>query len=226
MSLERVLEPEVMDSDAEAISYDAMDHSEVNERFVADLIQWLPVGEQLSPALDLGTGTARIPMEWCKTVPNAKVIATDLAASMLELASTNIAAAGFRDRIELCQCDAKSLPFQDDQFPLVFSNSIIHHIPDPVAALREIARVAGRWIFVRDLMRPATNADVIRLVAMYAGNESDHAKQMFDDSLRAALSLEEIRQWVAGIGFDPASVRATTDRHWTWATKVAPATGS
>ena len=35
--LARTLEPEVMDTAQEASDYDAMDHSEVNARFVADL---------------------------------------------------------------------------------------------------------------------------------------------------------------------------------------------
>ncbi len=39
---------------------------------------------------------------------------------------------------------------------------------------------------------------------------------MFDDSLRAALTLDEIRALVESLGFDPASVQATSDRHWTW----------
>jgi hypothetical protein len=39
---------------------------------------------------------------------------------------------------------------------------------------------------------------------------------MFDDSLRAALDLTEIRALVAELGFDPLGVEATTDRHWTW----------
>ena len=36
--LPRVLEPEVMDSPEEARDYDAMDHAEVNRRFVADFL--------------------------------------------------------------------------------------------------------------------------------------------------------------------------------------------
>src|SRR5438067_170240 len=39
MPLERILEPEVMDSHEEASDYDAMDHSEVNRRFVDDLLE-------------------------------------------------------------------------------------------------------------------------------------------------------------------------------------------
>jgi hypothetical protein len=62
---------------------------------------------------------------------------------------------------------------------------------------------------------------VARLVETYAGEESDHARQMFEDSLRAALSLDEIRTFVRELGFDAETVRATSDRHWTWNAKKA-----
>jgi hypothetical protein len=42
---------------------------------------------------------------------------------------------------------------------------------------------------------------------------------MFEDSLRAALSLDEIRQLVEQLGFAPDCVQATSDRHWTWAAR-------
>ena len=39
---------------------------------------------------------------------------------------------------------------------------------------------------------------------------------MFDDSLRAALSLSEVRAMVSSLGFEAETVQATSDRHWTW----------
>ena len=39
---------------------------------------------------------------------------------------------------------------------------------------------------------------------------------MFAESLHAALTVDEVPELVAGVGFDPAGVRQTTDRHWTW----------
>jgi hypothetical protein len=39
---------------------------------------------------------------------------------------------------------------------------------------------------------------------------------MFGASLRAALTLVEVRAQVIALGFDPAGVQQTTDRHWTW----------
>jgi ubiquinone/menaquinone biosynthesis C-methylase UbiE len=94
----------------------------------------------------------------------------------------------------------------------------VHHIPDPRAVFAEIARVAapGVTIFVRDLLRPADEATLKQLVRTYAGDANARQQKMFAESLHAALALDEVRALVAGVGFDPAGVRQTTDRHWTW----------
>jgi ubiquinone/menaquinone biosynthesis C-methylase UbiE len=249
--LHRVLEPEVMDTAAEAIDYDAMDHSAVNRLFVTDflfaaLAAGLPVdrepmsGERvarsgdrpqrlgtLSPVeiLDLGTGTAQIPIELCRRAPSPRVTAVDLAAEMLEVAKMNVKSAGLADRIRLERIDAKRLPYRDGQFDAVISNSIVHHIPQPAGALAEAVRVVrtGGLLFIRDLLRPPDEATLRRLVETYAAACNAHQRKMFDDSLRAALDLNEIRALVADLGFGPESVQATSDRHWTFsAVKQSP----
>ena len=70
-------------------------------------------------------------------------------------------------------------------------------------------------IFFRDLMRPESDDHVRRLVYLHVGGENEHQQQMFEDSLRAALSLEEIQGLVEDLGCDPQTVEATSDRHWT-----------
>ncbi len=218
--LVRVLEPEVMDSPAEARDYDAMDHGEVNRRFVADfLLAQRQAGlSDDSQILDLGTGTALIPIELCLQNPRARVVAIDLAAPMLHLARENIARRGLSERIALQIVDAKRLSFPDAHFSAVMSNSIVHHLPEPRAALAEALRVlkpAG-LVFVRDLARPRDDRQVRDLVDAYTAGCNDHQRQLFEASLRAAHCVEEIRRLVAQLGFDPASVQATSDRHWTW----------
>jgi len=81
-----------------------------------------------------------------------------------------------------------------------------------------MVRVAapGGVLFVRDLLRPEDDAAVTRLVAAYAGDANAHQQKMFGDSLRAALTLDEVRGLVAALGFPREGVRQTTDRHWTW----------
>ena len=215
MSLQRVLEPEVMETDEEALDYDRMDHREVNTTFVRDM---LAVGPIDGNVLDVGTGTAQIPVEFCRQTEDAYVLAVDLAVSMLDLAKYNIAANGFEHRIGLEQIDAKEMPFEDEMFDAVMSNSIVHHIPDPSHVLSEAVRVAkqGGLIFFRDLLRPDSDEMVEQLVRTYAGEENDHQRKMFDDSLRAALDMSEIRALVEQLGFAPETVQPTSDRHWTW----------
>jgi ubiquinone/menaquinone biosynthesis C-methylase UbiE len=225
MTLKRVLEPEVMDTIQEAQDYDAMDHGEVNRRFVADLLEFLPADPLPDDAetLDLGTGTAQIPVELCLRRGDCRVVAVDLATNMLDLAVYNIEVAGVVDRIMLQHVDAKRLPFQDGRFLCVMSNSIVHHIPEPIVALREAVRVlaAGGWIFFRDLLRPANDAKVAQLVTTYAGQENAFQRQLFEQSLRAALDLDEIRDLIRQLGFSADTVRSTSDRHWTWAAQKA-----
>src|SRR5262245_36313513 len=176
--LPRVLEPEVMDSAEEARDYDAMDHASVNRAFAAD---FLAVWDGRNPILDCGTGTAQIPIELCRQSSAAQVVGVDLARHMLEVGVQNVQRATLQDRVELRQCDAKQLPFEGAWFGAVMSNSIVHHIPEPRHVLAEMVRVTvpGGLLFVRDLMRPADEVALQRLVAAYTGGTNAHQKQMF-----------------------------------------------
>ena len=214
--LPRVLEPEVMDSAAEAHDYDAMDHRQVNERFVDDLLRFRPIAGRV---LDVGTGTAQIPIALCRRAAAIQVVAIDAAQHMIDLGFLNVHSAGLADRIGLERCDAKHLPYADGAFDAVVSNSIVHHIPRPETVLAEMVRVvrANGAIFVRDLARPADDTTLRRLVQQYAGDANAHQQKMFADSLHAALTVEEIRDLVGALGFPIGSVQMTSDRHWTWA---------
>ena len=153
--LPRVLEPEVMDTPEEARDYDAMDHSAVNRVFVAD---FLAAWDGRGPVLDVGTGTAHIPIEFCRQWPTGSVVAVDAAAHMLAVARDQRRAGRARraDRLHLVDAKADAVR-RPASFAAVMSNSIVHHIPDPRTVFAEIARVAapGATIFVRDLLRPA-----------------------------------------------------------------------
>jgi len=238
MPLQRILEPEVMDSPEEATDYDAMDHRDVNRRFVEDLINArlkmegarLPAspmdGSTLSfdleslqiDVLDLGTGTAQIPIELCRRYPFCRVMAADAAISMLEVARYNLEIASLTQRIELVHIDAKKLPWEEPLFDVVMSNSIVHHIPEPIHVLREAVRVVrqGGLLFFRDLLRPDSEPELSRLVETYTAGANEHQQRMLAESLNAALSLEEIRALVASLGFAAEGVQQTSDRHWTW----------
>lgn len=214
MMLVRVLEPEVMDSAQDALEYDSMDHATVNHVFADDFLSAHP---DTSNILDVGTGTARIPIEICHRDRAAHVVAIDLSPSMLDLAQANVAIEGLSERIRLRLVDAKHSPFADSQFSAVISNSIVHHIPEPRLVLAEMVRVvrSGGLIFVRDLLRPPDRDTLEHLVEIYAAGASQHQQKLFADSLAAALSIDEIRGLASAVGIDPQTVSATSDRHWT-----------
>jgi ubiquinone/menaquinone biosynthesis C-methylase UbiE len=145
------------------------------------------------------------------------VTAVDLSAEMLKVAARNVAQGAMGERIRLRRVDAKALPYADRSFSAVISNSIVHHIPEPKGVLAEMLRVLrpDGLLFVRDLLRPANIDEVDRLVDAYAGLANAHQRQMFRDSLCAALTLDELAEILAGLSIPRSSLRQTSDRHWT-----------
>ena len=223
--LTRRLEPEVMDTVEDAHDYDTMDHSTVNRVFVDDLLTFanqcgfqarLSDAQRPLNVLDVGTGTALIPIELCRREIACRITAIDLAAEMLKLADLNIARANLAGQIQAEQIDAKRMPYAAGAFDAVISNSIVHHIPEPRAVFTEMLRVLrpSGVLFVRDLLRPQSLADIDHLVATYAGRENAHSQQLFRDSLHAALSLSEVRELVVEMGIAAAAVQKSSDRHW------------
>lgn len=230
MTLKRTLEPEVMDSAEDAMQYNDMDHSEVNQNFVDDLIVLLRTDQCLADrladdqsdlidVLDVGTGTALIPALLCEQESAFRVMAIDMAVNMLDLAAYNVEACSRPDRIQLAKVDAKEMGYDAEMFEVVISNSIVHHISKPEKCLAEMVRVLKRGgaMFVRDLMRPDDERTLESIVENYAGKETEYSQRLFRESLHASLSLVEIRQVVSELGWEPEGVQATSDRHWTWA---------
>ena len=216
--LPRTLEPEIMDSDAEADEYDAIDHQAVNEAFAED---FLAVGNVGTDCLDLGTGTALIPIEICQRDSDIRIMAMDASKPMLELARYRLELANLTHRIVLHYGDVNELCFDANYFDAVVSNSLLHHLPEPVRMLAEAWRVlrSNGLLFVRDLVRPDTDREVEALVETHADGESELSKQLLRQSFQAALRLDEIRSLLVKLGIDPQAVQMTSDRHWTLAVR-------
>jgi ubiquinone/menaquinone biosynthesis C-methylase UbiE len=217
-----------MDTALEADDYDAMDHAAVNTTYVGDLLAvWQPRAEVATRVLDVGTGTALIPLEIAKNLQHAHILGIDLASHMLAVAQRNVELANLNGRVSLANMDAKALPLSE-HFDAVVSNSVVHHIPEPVTVLRVMrARTKPDGVlFVRDLVRPNSVAEIERLVTMYSGLRPseivaaarwDRQRELFAASLHAALSLEEIRAVAEAIDIPSTCVQLTSDRHWTLA---------
>ncbi len=212
--MRRTPEPPPLSPYLEAAEYHAMDHGEVNRRFVDDLA-CAAVGPQV---VDLGCGPGAIAIELCHRFDSVQVLAIDSEVEMLEIAKREIDIAGLLDRITLQHADVCVMDEYDDEMTdTVISNSLLHHLDEPRLGLQSAIRLLrpGGRLFIRDLFRPSSLEETERLVALHVGEENENAQQLFRQSLLAALTLEEIREIAGGLGIAAEHVQMTSDRHWT-----------
>jgi len=203
-----------MDTWEEAVDYDAMDFVEVNTAFAQRAIELGPLAAKV---LDAGTGTARIPILLCQMKPQWRVWGVDLAQNMLQIGCQHIEQTGLQNQILLELVDAKQLPYENGHFEMVISNSLVHHLPDPLPFFLELKRVLqpNGAILIRDLIRPPDQATMNRLVESIGTEYSENQKKLFRDSLQAALTLDEVNQLISQVGLQGVRVYQSSDRHWT-----------
>jgi SAM-dependent methyltransferase len=226
--MNRQPEKEVMDGGAEAAAYAAADFSTVNDAFADRLID-LSGNVQTAVAVDLGAGPCDIALRVWRRRPGWRIVAVDGSAAMLRLAKPAIDKAGAGRWIDLLEADALASGLAHGTFDIVYSNSLLHHIRDPIGMWRNMAALLrpGGLLFLRDLCRPATGEEARQIVQRYAGDESELLQKEFFDSLRAAYTVEEVRSQLAAAGLGDLSVLMSSDRHLdVWGRhKGDPATG-
>ena len=99
-------------------------------------------GADMSKALvlDVATGTGRLPLALLsETRFFGRVIGIDISDGMLSRAAEKLR--GYRNRVSLLKCEARSLPFPDMTFDVVSCLETIELLPDAAAHLREFHRV-------------------------------------------------------------------------------------
>lgn len=166
--------------------------------------------------LDLGCGPGTISTDIAAQVAPGQVIGVDVDAGVLERARAN---AGGIDNLWFLQANAYQLGFPDDTFDLAHAHQVLQHLADPVAALRELARVTrpGGTIAVRDADYAALSwypeppglerwRQLYRAVARANGGEPDAGRHLLAWAHAAGLRTVEISSstWTfsAGAGAD------------------------
>jgi SAM-dependent methyltransferase len=86
--------------------------------------------------LDVGCGTGQLTAALAESVGGENVAALDPAAAVVEVCRARVPAADVRVG------SADALPFADAEFDAVFAQLVINLVDDPLAAVREMARVA------------------------------------------------------------------------------------
>jgi cyclopropane fatty-acyl-phospholipid synthase-like methyltransferase len=216
--MERVTEPELMDEEEQARAYSEADFAAPHERFVDLLVAWWPESVATKgPILDLGCGPADVTVRMAKRLPAATIHGVDGSAAMLKYGRARVKAEGLEDRVTLHQALLPRERPPLEKYPVIVSNSLLHHLHDPSSLWGTIHAFGakGARVFVMDLMRPPTMADVTRLVDEHTRGEPDVLRRDFQASLCAAFTMREIRTQLSRAGLDELTLDVVSDRHLT-----------
>lgn len=216
--MERVPEPELMNDEAQARAYAEADFAEPHDMFVRLFREtWPQLANTATRVLDLGCGPADISCRFALACTGCHIDAVDGAGAMLEHGRRLAGRYGVADRIAFFQCHLPvQLPPRRD-YPVIISNSLLHHLAEPGVLWHTIRQCAAprASVFVMDLMRPDSDAAARTMVDHYAGDEPPILQHDFYHSLLAAYTLDEVRDQLRACGLqDSLQVRAVSDRHF------------
>ena len=93
--------------------------------------------------LDVGCGPGTITVDLAARVPEGEVTGIDAASDVLALARQEADRRG-QGNVRFEVGDVYDLGYDDDSFDVVHAHQVLQHLSDPVAALTEMRRVAGR----------------------------------------------------------------------------------
>jgi ubiquinone/menaquinone biosynthesis C-methylase UbiE len=150
-------------------------------RWVADAT---PIGGE-DRVLDAAGGTGALGRFLSRHARACVIL--DVVPEMLEAGERAAADEGRRD-VLFVRGDAADMPFLAGQFDVVVTRFALHHMEDPAAALREMARVCrpGGWMTVVDLVD--------------GGGDHNRLERLRDPSHTRALARGELEEAVAAAG--------------------------
>ena len=215
MIMQRIPEPELMDDPVQAAAYAMADFDEPHSMFIKTFQTRFPGIDIRGNVLDLGCGAADITIRFARAYPGCHLYAVDGAKAMLSEGKARITAEGLEDRIDLIQGVIPRVPLAINDLQAIISNSLLHHLYDPSGIWDCIKKLGNNEvsIFIMDLMRPDSDAEVQRLVNTYAADEPPVLKRDFYNSLYAAFTPAEVAIQLRTASLLHLKIEVISDRH-------------
>jgi trans-aconitate 2-methyltransferase len=198
---------EMMNEEKHAYQWDAEDYSQSSaqqKKWGRELLSKLRLegGERV---LDIGCGDGKITAEIAELLPQGHVVGIDSSEEMINFARDSYP----RDRrpnLDWAVMDARELAF-DAQFDLVFSNAVLHWIPDHKPVLGGIKRSLKPGGKILLQMGGRGNAGKV-VEAMGKRMMTDQWNHYFHDMSipYSFYGPEEYEEWLAEAGLTPLRV--------------------
>jgi SAM-dependent methyltransferase len=207
----RTPEPELMDDQDQVEAYAAADFSTTDAAFADRCVALMGAPARI---LDLGCGPGNIALQLAARLPDAHILGVDGAPRMLDVARQRASALGSSQLHFAHYLVGEPVP-EPGTWDAIVSNSLLHHLHDPMTLWHTIRAAAGpgAHVFIGDLRRPATEAEVDTLVSLYAGDAPPVLQRDFRASLHAAFTPAEIEAQLAVAGLKGLVVEPVGDRH-------------
>lgn len=214
--MQRTPEPELMLDPAQAQAYAAADFAEPHNRFAALLRERLPNLPTVGRALDLGCGPGDVTRRVAEAFPQWTIDAVDGSPAMLACGHQILVECDLASRVTLHELFLPSQRLPHEDYRLVYSNSLLHHMREPSDFWSTVHQAAppGTYVFVMDLLRPANREAAQALVAQYAAEEPEVLRVEFFNSLLAAYHPTEITSQLAAAGLGQLQFEEVSDRHF------------
>ena len=181
--------------------YDLAERSNraVNAAAAARVAQLVPEGARV---LDCAAGTGEFSLAAARRAESG--LCSDLSLSMLKQARKKAKRRGLSN-IDFAQRDVTALPDPDGSFDTVIAANVIHLLPDPRPALRELWRVAapGGRLIVPTYLQGTVGTAYGTMIKIYQGVGFHYEH---------AFTLETYRTLLEGLNLAPVTVEVISGR--------------
>ena len=181
--------------------YDLMEWSnrKVNAAAAKRVAELVPAGGRV---LDCAAGTGEFSLAAAKNA--ASVLCTDQSEAMLARARKKAARKGLTN-ISFARRDITALPDLDGSFDAVIAANVLHLLPEPEIAVRELWRVAapGGRLILPTYLQGTAGAAYGSMIKIYQGVGFHYEH---------AFTPESYREFLEGLGLGPVSVEVIPGR--------------
>lgn len=214
--MQRRVEPELMESAAQARAYAEADFEAPHSRLVDLFRERFPAAPAEARVLDLGCGPGDVALRFAAAFPGWRIDGVDGSPAMLAAADIcHRRHPGPGNRVRLLHGMLPDCALPASHYDVVLSNSLLHHLHEPGVLWQSVRKWAapGAPVFVADLRRPPTPAEARRLTDLYTVGEADVLRHDFYHSLHAAFEPDEIRAQLEAAELAHLRIETPSDRH-------------
>jgi ubiquinone/menaquinone biosynthesis C-methylase UbiE len=136
---------------------------------------------------DIGSGTGFVAAGLASKA--AKVYGFDASTEMLAVAARNLEKF---PNVELKQASGDSIPLPDATLDGIFANMYLHHAPDPLTAIREMARLLkpGGALCITDLDTHDHEWQREQMADLWLGFERDDIRRWFAEAGLSEIDVD------------------------------------